>query len=661
MIEVKSLSKKFKIQVILNEINYTFQDTGFFGLVGESGVGKTTFLNLIGLLDHDYFGKIYYDGQIISSYSEKRLFLNKNISIFNQEILLIENLTVYENLSLFCNKKKEIVNLLQQFGLIDYINKKVSELSQGEKKRCVFIRTILKPAKIYLFDEPTSFLDEENSEKVLKKIKELSKTSMVLVISHDQKILEKYVDVLLCLKKAQIVEIFSNEFVSSGVKDRDFKENRLSLKSTFLLVKDHLKSLKIKSGVSVFLLTLIFFLTFFSFALKDIDINKIHYDSLVHEKSDELELIVSDVEGISENEMQFLEDHYQISLGKKYHQGEDLLYLTYQDMMLTNQVPAYYYNIVLSQEVYSIENWETVDLLMGRVPTNSNEIVISEFVANMILKKGVLTSDQTYFMPNSLDELLNSHKEVLFGEVPLVIVGIEKDSYPIPEFLLEKNYDALNDEEIRLLNDYSARNFKTNHIYVLPSFENYLLSFEKVEVSLDNIFVKVRNNQELWEIIERYSKPSSHLDILDIVSQRIDIYKGLLEFLKMLGLVVLLFVIVFYFLNLLYLTKNSIVNHSEEICLLKENGFSLGNILVVFWFEILFYIILAMFFGWLFYMGSELFINRFVSQYLCIYFHALHLSFFVLLRLIFFFFLSYFGVLAFSKEIKKKKLVRIEE
>ena len=51
MIEVKSLSKKFKDKVILNEVNYTFQDTGFYGLVGESGVGKTTFLNLIGLLD----------------------------------------------------------------------------------------------------------------------------------------------------------------------------------------------------------------------------------------------------------------------------------------------------------------------------------------------------------------------------------------------------------------------------------------------------------------------------------------------------------------------------------------------------------------------------------------------------------------------------------
>ena len=612
-------------------------------------------------MDHDYFGKIYYDGQYISSYSERRLFLNKNISIFNQEILLIENLTVYENLNLFCNKSKKIVNLLQQFGLIDYINKKVSELSQGEKKRCVFIRTILKPAKINLFDEPTSFLDEENSKKVLSKIKELSKTSMVLVISHDQKILEKYVDVLLCLKDAQIVEIFSNEFISSTVKDRDFNENHLFLKSTFLLVKDHLKSLKIKSGISIFLLTLIFFLTFFAFALKDIDINKIHYDSLVHEKSDELELHVSHVEGISEDEMQFLEDHYQISLGKKYYQDEDLLYLNYQNIALTSDAPAYYNNIILSQEVYSIENWETIDLLMGKVPTNSNEIIISEFVANMILKKGILTSDQTYFMPNSLEELLNSHKEGLFGEAPLVIVGIEKDSYPIPEFLLEKSYDDLNDEEIRSLNDYVARNFKTNHIYVLPSFESYLLSFEKVEVSLNNMFVKVRNNQELWEIIERYSSPSSHLDILDIVSQRIDLYTGVLEFLKTLGLVVLLFIIVFYFLNLLYLTKNSIVNHNEEICLLKENGFSLGNILVVFWIEILFYIILAMFFGWLFYMGSELFINRFVSQYLCIYFYTLHLSFFALLGLIFLLFLSYFGVLAFSKEIKKKKLVRIEE
>ena len=80
MIELKGVTKKYQDQVILNNVSMTFSNVGFYGIVGQSGIGKTTFLNLIGLLDEPSDGSILYDGKELKSLEEKEMYLNQNIA-----------------------------------------------------------------------------------------------------------------------------------------------------------------------------------------------------------------------------------------------------------------------------------------------------------------------------------------------------------------------------------------------------------------------------------------------------------------------------------------------------------------------------------------------------------------------------------------------------
>ena len=157
MIELKGVTKKYQDQVILNNVSMTFSNVGFYGIVGQSGIGKTTFLNLIGLLDEPSDGSILYDGKELKSLEEKEMYLNQNIAFFNQELLLLEDMSVMENLLLFGEDKDRIIEWIKYFHLENVCQEKVSKLSQEEKKRVAFIRTVFKPSKLYLFDEPTSF------------------------------------------------------------------------------------------------------------------------------------------------------------------------------------------------------------------------------------------------------------------------------------------------------------------------------------------------------------------------------------------------------------------------------------------------------------------------------------------------------------------------
>ncbi len=106
MLEVKEVSKKFGERKILNNVSMTFDDTGFYTIMGESGSGKTTLLNLIASLDKDFGGEIKYDG---TSILERKNYLGGDIAYFYQDHLLINGLSVYHNLALFGAKEEVIL------------------------------------------------------------------------------------------------------------------------------------------------------------------------------------------------------------------------------------------------------------------------------------------------------------------------------------------------------------------------------------------------------------------------------------------------------------------------------------------------------------------------------------------------------------------------
>ena len=196
MIEIKNLNKSFKENQVFINFNCQIKDGFMTAIIGKSGTGKSTLLNMIGLLDLDYQGEILYDNINIKNLKENKQteFIRNNINYLFQNYALIDNETVEQNLLLTLAyekiSKKEKLNkintVLTKVGLDNFNDKKIYTLSGGEQQRIALARTIIKKGNIILADEPTGNLDEENKNQVLNILKELKKLGKtIIIVTHD--------------------------------------------------------------------------------------------------------------------------------------------------------------------------------------------------------------------------------------------------------------------------------------------------------------------------------------------------------------------------------------------------------------------------------------------------------------------------------------------
>ena len=205
MIKVENLEKSFDNKEIIKNFNYEFLDGKITAIVGKSGCGKTTLLNILGLLDTDYKGKVLYDGVLITNESQRNEFIRNNINYLFQNYALIDTDTVYENLLLVLeyeklskNVKKEKINeALELVDLNEFNDKKIFTLSGGEQQRVALARVILKKGNIILADEPTGNLDVENTDKVMKILKKLKEDGkLIIIVTHSLSLANECDDVI---------------------------------------------------------------------------------------------------------------------------------------------------------------------------------------------------------------------------------------------------------------------------------------------------------------------------------------------------------------------------------------------------------------------------------------------------------------------------------
>ncbi|CCY27521.1 amino acid ABC transporter ATP-binding protein [Acholeplasma sp. CAG:878] len=205
MIKVENLEKSFDNKEIIKNFNYEFLDGKITAIVGKSGCGKTTLLNILGLLDTDYKGKVLYDGVLITNESQRNEFIRNNINYLFQNYALIDNETVEQNLLLALeyeklskNVKKEKINeALELVDLNEFNDKKIFTLSGGEQQRVALARVILKKGNIILADEPTGNLDAENTDKVMKILKKLKEDGkLIIIVTHSLSLANECDDVI---------------------------------------------------------------------------------------------------------------------------------------------------------------------------------------------------------------------------------------------------------------------------------------------------------------------------------------------------------------------------------------------------------------------------------------------------------------------------------
>ncbi len=195
MLEIKGLSKRYENRVLFEDFNLEVNDGEFVIIVGESGAGKTTLLNMIGGLEEVSGGTIAFNGKRISGKMNDREFYGKTVGFLFQSFGLLEEETVYRNLTLVPVRNRSTISIeeaMHRTGIADLRDQKVFRLSGGEQQRVALCRLIIKQCDLILADEPTGNLDPENSRKVMSILREicaLGKT--VIVVTHDVRLIQE--------------------------------------------------------------------------------------------------------------------------------------------------------------------------------------------------------------------------------------------------------------------------------------------------------------------------------------------------------------------------------------------------------------------------------------------------------------------------------------
>ena len=199
-IDLLNVSKSFGSKKIFTDLNLRFESGKSYALIGGSGSGKSTLLNIIGRLEKIDSGNVLVDKQDIWKIKERTFFKNTVGYVF-QNYSLIDNKTVYDNLSLITKDKKTITDVLEKVGLSsDYLHQKIYELSGGQAQRVAIARMLMKPRKIILADEPTGALDGEIGKEIIRLLlNEIAEDKYVIIATHDPAVYNE-VDVIIDMK-----------------------------------------------------------------------------------------------------------------------------------------------------------------------------------------------------------------------------------------------------------------------------------------------------------------------------------------------------------------------------------------------------------------------------------------------------------------------------
>ena len=518
MLELRNINKSYitkneRVNVLKN-INFTFPDKGLFVLMGSSGCGKSSLLNILTGLDSKYEGRVLYNNENIKDiYNNYR----NEISYMTQSFNLFDNLTVFENVNLSLellgkSDKTKVETILKDFEIYDLANKKCNTLSGGEKARVSIARAVIKNPKIIFCDEPTGNLDDKTSKLVWTLLKKISETVLVIIASHDEKNSYEFGNVIKIID-GQINEEIINNVVSNKNTFIKYKtSSNLSLNLLFKIFNNK-KMLYILS-------ILVMSISFIMFGL----FNKL---SSVNIKKAEINTIINS-------------DINEITLYKKGNINDYTIYFSQNDLKTTYNLlqnsDSYYASSLLSNNnIFTFEFENTLDItdyyklynssanennvfiderlcsfkILGRKPIYENEIMISNFLADYIIRFGAFDEDGNQISFNNYSDILESTLKV--NNEKVVISGI----YIVNENIKEKNFISLGDKDLLL--KYLYTYYVNENYFKISKFSENFVSPGLFDFKVDGKDAQVYLSDEVLEneIYIDSDKNKVNLNIID--------------------------------------------------------------------------------------------------------------------------------------------------
>lgn len=270
ILKINNINKSYKSEGVtsnvLNGVTLSFPNVGLIGIIGKSGCGKSTLLNILASYEKPDDGEVVFGGRSINRMNKREVneYRTKDIGFVFQHYNLLDNLTCVENIALpmmiYGKSKSQSFNdantLLDSIEMpLKIRDKCVKDLSGGEKQRIGLLRALINDPKIVFCDEPTGALDTNNSKLVMKMLKKASAEKLIIVVSHNFKLIKNYADRIIEINEGTIVS--DKETKQINLLPKQYSKVKFLKKKAWrnLLITNHFKRRKTKSVLECISLT----------------------------------------------------------------------------------------------------------------------------------------------------------------------------------------------------------------------------------------------------------------------------------------------------------------------------------------------------------------------------------------------------------------------
>lgn len=266
MLELKNIKKTYHVGDIdtkaLDGINVAFRKKEFVAILGTSGSGKTTCLNIIGGLDHYDSGDLIIKGKSTKSFNANDwdAYRNNTIGFVFQSYNLISHLSIVANVELGMTlsgvskeeKHKKALEVLEKVGLKQHLHKKPNQLSGGQMQRVAIARALANDPEILLCDEPTGALDSNTSVQIMDLIKEVARDRLVIMVTHNPELAEQYADRIIKFSDGKIIDDTHPHQERQKPDSFKLKKTSMSLITAMNLSFNNLKTKKGRTFLTAF-------------------------------------------------------------------------------------------------------------------------------------------------------------------------------------------------------------------------------------------------------------------------------------------------------------------------------------------------------------------------------------------------------------------------